>query len=565
MRKLAVLFVLFLALASSMVAQEMILDPNKYVNHQILADTLADGTQKHKVYKVESGKFYAFDGALEVDFDLVIEGPNKGWIMKDTNPPVFLQTPAANGAARDMFNLRAKGSVTLKNILLSGLHGNDVNISSFVRNYGGYKIILDNCVLTDHRDHTVRSTAATDEITITNCIFINGVRRDSSPFNGMPIRLDAACKKFTMENNTSINSGRLHGNGGNFFTSKFFENHNTYMNMQINAQELHWFEGISTNNIYYNWSFRGRAKSTNGYETYLTTWEYHTGVKAKLDSISLYHGKNLFYLDPAFNAFWKTQLADTIKQCLLWNKDVDSTMRADNNFRIGKNYWQFDPMFNNAPDNRQKMMDWVKYHWSKVGDFPDWRIPSPVTYDASAQPVLKWPPNLNLTYTNTFLQKAGTDGLPLGDLNWFPTHKTTYLANKAQYYAALQDSTSKAKWLYVPGDSASAIFTPTMVSVKQNNSVIPEEYFLSNNYPNPFNPSTTIKFGLPQQSNVTLSVFNILGQKVYEITAKQLASGEHSFDFNAAKLSSGIYIYRIHAVGNNGKDFVASKRMMLLK
>jgi hypothetical protein len=70
---------------------------------------------------------------------------------------------------------------------------------------------------------------------------------------------------------------------------------------------------------------------------------------------------------------------------------------------------------------------------------------------------------------------------------------------------------------------------------------------------------------LPYQSNVTLSVFNILGQKVFELTENNLASGEHSFDFNASQLSSGIYVYRIHAVGVNGNNFVASKKMMLLK
>jgi hypothetical protein len=84
-------------------------------------------------------------------------------------------------------------------------------------------------------------------------------------------------------------------------------------------------------------------------------------------------------------------------------------------------------------------------------------------------------------------------------------------------------------------------------------------------HPNPFNPSTTIKFGLPEQSKVTLSVYNILGQKVFEATEKNLAAGEHSYNFNASQLSSGIYIYNIHAVGINGKDFVASKKMTLLK
>jgi hypothetical protein len=122
-----------------------------------------------------------------------------------------------------------------------------------------------------------------------------------------------------------------------------------------------------------------------------------------------------------------------------------------------------------------------------------------------------------------------------------------------------------ATWVYIPGDSASGIITPDMVDVKYESSNVPADYFLGNNYPNPFNPSTTIRFGLPEQSGVTLSVFNILGQKVFELTEKSLSAGIHSYNFNASQLSSGIYVYRIHAAGAGGRNFVDSKKMMLLK
>ena len=162
------------------------------------------------------------------------------------------------------------------------------------------------------------------------------------------------------------------------------------------------------------------------------------------------------------------------------------------------------------------------------------------------------------------MQSASTDGLPLGDLNWFPSAKTTYMANRDAYIAALRDSMTNATSVYIPGDSLSAIITD-ITDVRYENSNVPNNYYLSNNYPNPFNPSTTIKFGLPEQSDITLTVFNILGQKVFEETAKSLASGTHSFNFDASRLSSGIYVYTINAAGISGKNFVASKKMMLLK
>jgi hypothetical protein len=160
--------------------------------------------------------------------------------------------------------------------------------------------------------------------------------------------------------------------------------------------------------------------------------------------------------------------------------------------------------------------------------------------------------------------KAGTDGLPLGDLNWFPAKKAIYLANRAAYIAALQDSVVHAKYVYVPGDSASFWVTNfTATGVESMGSV--KQFTLSDNYPNPFNPSTTIEFGLPEQSKVTLSVFNILGQVVFEAKEEIVAAGVHSSIFNASQLSSGVYIYTIKATGVSGKNFVQSKKMILLK
>ena len=122
MRKLILLLAFFLMLASSMLAQET-LDPNQFVNMQIASDTLADGSHDpaKTVYMAESGNFYAFDGTLNVDFDLVIIGPDNAWIKNQTNPPVFLQIPAAaGGTGRDMIHILAGGSTRIKNVIVDG-------------------------------------------------------------------------------------------------------------------------------------------------------------------------------------------------------------------------------------------------------------------------------------------------------------------------------------------------------------------------------------------------------------------------------------------------------------
>ncbi|MBI1932843.1 MAG: T9SS type A sorting domain-containing protein, partial [Ignavibacteriales bacterium] len=126
-------------------------------------------------------------------------------------------------------------------------------------------------------------------------------------------------------------------------------------------------------------------------------------------------------------------------------------------------------------------------------------------------------------------------------------------------------TTDNAAFVGTDGKPVGADWGSVITGVKSDISVIPVNYSLDNNYPNPFNPSTTIRFGLPEQSKVTLSVFNILGQKVFELNEQNLSAGSHSFNFDASSLSSGIYIYNINAIGVDGKNFVSTKKMTLLK
>jgi hypothetical protein len=93
----------------------------------------------------------------------------------------------------------------------------------------------------------------------------------------------------------------------------------------------------------------------------------------------------------------------------------------------------------------------------------------------------------------------------------------------------------------------------------------PVSYSLEQNYPNPFNPSTMINFNLKVDSKVTLKVFNILGQEVAKLVNGAMTAGNHQVDFNASRLNSGVYLYRLEATGIDGSTFSAVKKMMLTK
>jgi len=93
----------------------------------------------------------------------------------------------------------------------------------------------------------------------------------------------------------------------------------------------------------------------------------------------------------------------------------------------------------------------------------------------------------------------------------------------------------------------------------------PAEYALNQNFPNPFNPSTVIKFALKVDSKVSLKVFNALGQEVMTLLSDSRAAGNHEVSFNAAGLNSGVYFYTIEASGADGSKFASTRKMMLLK
>lgn len=91
--------------------------------------------------------------------------------------------------------------------------------------------------------------------------------------------------------------------------------------------------------------------------------------------------------------------------------------------------------------------------------------------------------------------------------------------------------------------------------------IIPLNFNLSQNFPNPFNPSTTIKYQVPHNSLVNLKVFNSLGQEVATLVNGMISTGNYEVQFNASKLSSGVYFYVLKA----GNDFNQSRKMLLIK
>jgi len=83
---------------------------------------------------------------------------------------------------------------------------------------------------------------------------------------------------------------------------------------------------------------------------------------------------------------------------------------------------------------------------------------------------------------------------------------------------------------------------------------------LNQNYPNPFNPTTEIAFDLPNKTDVKLSIFNILGQKVATLVDKNMLAGSYTVQWDAGEAATGVYFYKLEA-----DNFTETRKMMLLK
>lgn len=196
-------------------------------------------------------------------------------------------------------------------------------------------------------------------------------------------------------------------------------------------------------------------------------------------------------------------------------------------------------------------------------------LPAHQQQNTSMTPTLEWGHPLSALATfrvqvatdvsfnaNTIvLDQGGINGLtdytvPVGILNQTTTY---YWRANATVLVGITLLTSEYS---VP----TSFTTTVMTNLTQNGGSIPDEYRLHRNYPNPFNPSTTIKFDVKEQGFVSLKVYNMIGQEVADLVNNNLAAGSYETVFEAGKLSSGVYIVKYTI-----NDFIASSKIALNK
>ena len=169
---------------------------------------------------------------------------------------------------------------------------------------------------------------------------------------------------------------------------------------------------------------------------------------------------------------------------------------------------------------------------------------------------VKGPTHYNIMYNYRFVHAGGTSVDEGGGLGVSNPYRSRFIGGVAggwpASYIAPTDSWQKSPPLFC--ESA-----PFVTDVPGQTGT-PLVYQLNQNYPNPFNPSTTITYALPKQSQVTLKVFNLLGQEVATLVNGEQTTGTHVVVFDASRLASGVYFYRLEA-----GTFTQVHKMMLMK
>ena len=182
----------------------------------------------------------------------------------------------------------------------------------------------------------------------------------------------------------------------------------------------------------------------------------------------------------------------------------------------------------------------------------------------SRRPAFAWRPSANATHYRLQIGSDSTFSTVVADTTLPDTSvkiADTLNANTTYFWHVSANDTAGAS----PYTASIRFTTGTGITGVDMLEAIPREYALRQNYPNPFNPTTTIRFDLKENSTVRLDIYNMLGQRVEELSMGQKTGGTYNTVVNMSRYASGVYFYRIEAVGVSGERFVSIKKMMLIK
>jgi glucose/arabinose dehydrogenase len=304
---------------------------------------------------------------------------------------------------------------------------------------------------------------------------------------------------------------------------------------------------LSNNSMYY---WRVRSKNAVGYGVFSEVRIFHTAMYSYYFQIN--QSWNLISIPISVNDSLKNSIFPTSVSSAFEYSSPGGYLSQDT-LLPGKGYWlKFNDSQTVAIAGVPRLIDTIDIvvGWNLIGSLSD---PVPVLSIASI------PPGIVISnffrYNGSYL---ATDTIYSGFGYWIKADQEGKLI--------LSSSSSIAAQNRIKIVSSAELPPPSPEEVASLHGV-PKGYSLENAYPNPFNPTTTLKYALSGESRVKLVIYNVLGQVVDVLMDAVEAAGYKSVEWNANNVASGIYFYRLDATSilDPGKSFTQIKKMLLLK
>lgn len=414
----------------------------------ILGDTLADGSRNpNRVYLLEKGGFYWMNDRIDNSgFHLRIEGEEPDPTDALFGNPAVLQRVNNDENFVDDKLITGNGSLTLKNVYIIGC--DDFGVQDAYQpmelSGTGQRFVFDNVIFQRSNFSIPAFTNPDNDIFFTNCVFRN-LMGTSQQWEGRGTSIWIDQDTVIVENCTFFNIGftpfQLEGGAANYV--RF--NHNTLVNIgrSMNAGSW-WKEAYFTNNLIYNGFWHGEGAADLN-DPNRDPDQIHAGIFSIDDLPSKYgpeegrriaFANNSAYRDAAFATYYADSIrAQPFVSSIARNEYINvydgiiaqDTVWADPVLATTFDAAQLDSMIQNIRDIRNGITPATTYYWG-----------IPEIQGQMSHTIPSWPLPEDFTYTNNTLLTYGSDGLPLGDLNWFPTDKETWEANKDQFIAQIE-------------------------------------------------------------------------------------------------------------------------------
>jgi len=556
---LAFILVLLLSFVKPVFAQthDLVINPPTtsmtYLNNDIMADSNSNGTRKDpdRVYVLKRNGIYYVNAQMR----------NVGWTMRvraengpGRKPILFVIKNVTSGSTPGrIFDMR--GNLWIKNIILDGYFEYDASTLGNLQGVlistsaAGFDVVADSCIFTNINGNHIRTDSYARVVKVSNTLFANmGDLGTSNLGAGKGIDLRAgSCDSLVLVNNTFVNSldriVRHYGSTANIKYMKF--DHNTI----INSMSYHGTLSLGkvgknmeiTNNMFYDSFAAGNDTDKTRQVEFADSKEFDIYGKARMswviaepnDTTNWKISKNYYAVSSAGQAWfdkWRSAGVTGEGAPLTWK--INKRLGADST----KAFTKVNITMTNVPSLMTALMDWYRdpNGGNKTKNTPTTKWTR--SYDYDRKDWMYYTDNFRATYSTSSTAYMGADkGFPAGDLNWYPSLKTLWSAGGA-------------------------------VGVTDELNLIPVQYKLDQNYPNPFNPTTNITYSLPKVSNVTIAVYNSIGQEIAVLINNQSQSaGKHQITWNGKDaagrvVATGVYFYQMKT-----SDFTMTKKMLLIK